>query len=100
MPDGSERSLTDEQITSDYDYRTDKTFVPNLLRQLSALESRLEAAKGGREMTMSVEDFQSLSMGIRAMLKAQTELGGLSELSAGGDRGPGCDYNPFKGINF
>ena len=97
MADGGERSLTDEDVTSDY--RTDTQYIGNLLRQLSSLETRVTDAKGSDQVTMPVEELNSLTMGMRAMVKNQTDLGGVREAS-NGDRGRHCDYNPFNKIDF
>lgn len=103
MADAPDRSLTDEQMRTDY--RTERAFLPNIFRELAAVEKQLsEKDVNSDEITLSARSASMLCMGIRSFAKNQTELGGMLGLFGDGfntgDRGANCDYNPFNRVNF
>jgi hypothetical protein len=98
MADDSTQSLTDDQMKADY--RTDPGFLPSILKEFADLEGRLDNAGDVDEITVPVASLNRMRMGMRAIVKAQTELGflGFGD-NDHGDRGSNCDYNPFIQIN-
>jgi len=99
MSDEKPYSLSDDQIKTDY--RTDPDFLPIVMREVEALESRLKDVPDGEQVSVPVESLRTMQMGMLAMAKNQTELArGFGFAGGGGDHGANCDYNPFKGINF
>jgi hypothetical protein len=99
MSDSTEHSLSDDQVKTDY--RTDPDFLPEVLREFVALENRITDTDGAEEIMVPVKTLHMVRMGMRAMIKTQTELGalGFGFDNDHGDRGASCDYNPFAGIN-
>jgi hypothetical protein len=97
MPE-EKHSLSDEQIKADY--RTDPDFLPRLMREMAALETRIGDAGDSEETSVPVESLRTMRMGMLAMVKSQTEFAaGFGFDADRGDRGPNCDYNPFIRVN-
>jgi hypothetical protein len=98
MSDDATRSLTDDQIKADY--RNDPGYLPSVLKEFADLEDRMAKAGGVDEIMVPVASLNRMRMGMRAIVKSQTELGflGFGD-NDHGDRGANCDYNPFIRIN-
>lgn len=97
MADEEQYSLSDDEIKSDY--RTNPEPLREAFRHLGELEERMGERDDGETIEVPVATLRRVSMGLRIMAKSSTEFMGARE-GGGGNRGSGCDYNPFKKIDF
>src|SRR5919108_3258873 len=99
MADEEQRSLTDDEIKSDY--RTNPDLLRDALRHADALEQYIRDAGDRDRVEVPVESLQSMRRGVLVLAKSQTELGflGFGDNDRG-DRGPRCDYKPFIKVDI
>lgn len=101
MENDKNSSLTDDQMH--VDFRSDPSYMVAVIRDMVDMEGRLKGRGDDEEVTVPVATMNRMLMGIRGLVKVQTELGSVGLFGDGnnrGDRGANCDYNPFSGINF
>lgn len=102
MASDTNNSLTDDQMR--VDFRSDPTYLVGVIREMVELEARLKDRGDDEEITVPVATMNRMVMGMRGLVKIQTEIGPPMALFGDGnnrgDRGANCDYNPFGGVNF
>lgn len=105
MPDEGQYSLSDDEIKS-ADFRTDPSFLPSVMKAAVAIEQRMNETEAD-EIAVPRGELERLRVGVLALIKVQTEFSFKPQTGDEdfgwddnhGDRGSGCDYNPFGGIN-
>ena len=94
-------SLTDQEIQSSF-VTYEKEFRDAMLEATELLD-RLNYAQDTDEVSVSAGSLRKVSRALLASHKpmTKTEAPGLqSRWPFEGDRGKGCDYNPFNKVNW
>lgn len=93
-----EKSLTDAEMRSTFS-QNDKSFNA-ALQAAMALIDNVQYQEASAKADISVGDLRQIVFTLFAFQKllgsSKPEFRGLWN----GDRGSGCDYNPFNGVNF